>query len=463
VAPTFRSRGIILVSLGLERLGRRLYDATGWRAAAAFLAGPPDTGWLRPIAAAKDALTPRDAVLIHTSGVRHRARVLKIGRSLLEAGYTVAFLSKLSPRHRGSRVLVGEALGCPVLYFPDAHAVLRGALARAPALNWPLMVQYLHAYMWGYVRALRPRAIHTMSVASIGIGHDFRDRLRAEGYPTVWFHDFGEYSAGHLYRDDARPEAAEDLEWRRVVLELEAAHARCPDHAFTVSPALAAALAADYGLDPAPTVLLNAPRAADSSRPSRATIRHALRLSAETPLLVYAGGLTPHRGIDTLIAALARLPDAHLALIAQARTLYVFSLLDQARGAGCADRLHFHPYVAPEAVPGFLRDATIGVHPLTHYGNAEIALPNKLFDYLHAGLPMAVSDCRAMAGFVRGNGVGEVFAAGDPASLAETVRRILADPGRYRSRLASADLRQAYCWEREETALLEVYRRCLAG
>ncbi len=454
----------MVVPSPLERIGRRLYDATGWRVAARlFLAGAPGTGRFRSFHAMADAVAPRDVVLIHTSGIRHRARVLRVGKSLLDAGFSVAFMSKLSPRHHGSRVRVGEALGCPVLYFPDAHAFLRTARIRVPALNWPMMVQYLHAYMWSYVRAIRPRAIHTMSVAAIGIGHDFRDRLRAEGRETVWFHDFAEYTAGHSFRDDGRPNSVEDPEWRRVVVEFEAAHSRHPDHSFTVSPALAEALAADYRLDPEPTVLLNAPRANRLDLRTRSTLRRTLRIASGAPLLVYAGGLTPHRGIDTLVAALARLPGVHLALIAQGRSPYVLSLIDQARTFGCARRLHFHPYVAPDQVPAFLRDATIGVHPLAHYGNAEIALPNKLFDYLHAGLPMVVSDCRTMADFVRRNGIGSVFSAGDPNSLVQAVREVLADLPRLRARVADSGLRSSYCWEREETMLLDVYRRHLSS
>ena len=268
---------------------------------------------------------------------------------------------------------------------------------------------------------------------------------------------------GTVFATTAGPMLLEDPEWRRVVIEFEAAHARHPDHSFTVSPALAEALAADYGLDPEPTVLLNAPCAGGLDLRSRSTLRRALRVASDAPLLVYAGGLTPHRGIDTLVAALARLPDVHLALIAQGRTPYVLSLIDQARALGCASRLHFHPYVAPDRVSDFLSDATIGVHPLAHYGNAEIALPNKLFDYLHAGLPMVVSDCRTMADFVRRNGIGGVFSAGDPNSLVQAVREVLADLPRLRARVADSELRSRYCWEREETTLLDVYRRHLSS
>jgi glycosyltransferase involved in cell wall biosynthesis len=444
----------------LDRIGRRLCERIARRSAALLsLPRSPHLGRLRALG--RSALGRRDVVLIHLSGVANRARVLKIGQSLLDAGLSIAFMSKLSPRHRGRAVRVGRALGCPVLYFPDAHAFLPGPKDRVPGLNWPLMVQYLKAAMWTHVRAIGPRVIHTFDAAAIGLGHDFRDRLRAEGKGTAWFHDFPEYTAGHRFADSGAVGAPEDAEWRRVVLEHEALHARHPDHAFAVSPALAAALAEDYGLDPAPTALLNVPRAIDFDPASRLTVRRALGVAEKTPLLVYSGGLTPHRGIDTLVAALALMPEAHLVLLARSRSPYLRSLIDRARATGCGGRLHVHPFVEPARISSFLRDATLGVHPLRRYGNAEVALPNKLFDYLHAGLPVVVSDCRAMADFVRAHGVGRVFAADDAGSLVDALRRVLAEREALVARVAASAIRGAYCWEREEAVLIDIYRRHL--
>ncbi len=443
-----------------RRIAKRLYEATGWPwVAPLFLPGGPrpSAGRPRQFASASAAPAPCDVVLVQPSGILDRARVLRVAESLLDAGWSVAFMSKLSSRLRTRNVKIGEALGCPALYFPDAHAFLGSRKDRVPALNWPLMVQYLNAAMWRYVRAMRPRVIHTFGVAAIGLGHDLRDRLRADGHDASWCHDFLEWTAGHAFGDDRVADTVEDGEWRRVVLAFEAAHSRHPDHGFTVSPALAAALVADYGLDHAPSVLLNAPRLRDFDAAARPTVREAAGVPADAPVIVYAGGVTPLRGIETLVAALALLPAAHLVLMVGSRTPYLLSLLDRARDWGCAGRLHFLPYVQPRRISSFLRDATVGVHPLTRYGNAEVALPNKLFDYLHAGLPVVVSDCRAMTDFVHAHGIGRVFAAGDAESLAAALRAVIAENGSRAVQIAA--VRRRFCWEREEPALLDLYRR----
>ncbi|WP_395022699.1 glycosyltransferase [Dongia sp.] len=407
-----------------------------------------------------DALAHRTVLIVQPSGIRNRARVLKVAKTLLESGRTVVFFTKLPVGSGFTDVRVDRVLDCPVLQFPDAHDFLAPARTRIPAVNWLLMVQYLHATMWHYARAIRPDVIHTFGAAAIGIGDDFRRRLRSEGCAASWVHDYLEYTRGHAFIDDRRQGGKEDTAWHETVVKYETEHAGREDHAFTVSPQLATALARDYGLAHEPTVLLNAPRLGDFEAGSQRTIRKKLRLGPDVPLIVYSGGVTPLRGVDALTCAIGRMPDVHLALITNSQTEYTESLVGAARTGGWAQRLHLVGYVEPDAVPTFLQDATAGVHPLSHYGNAEVALPNKLFDYLHARLPVVVSDVGAMAGFVTGHQLGEVFPAGNVDALVDALRRVIAAREPIVSRIARDDhLLAENAWESQEAALVEVYDR----
>jgi hypothetical protein len=90
--------------------------------------------------------------------------------------------------------------------------------------------------------------------------------------------------------------------------------------------------------------------------------------------------------------------------------------------------------------------------------NHDQALPNKLFEYLHAGLPLVVADAKLMADFVRSNCLGEVFRSGDPAGLADAVRRAL-EPGRPHA--ARADLAARYSWQAQEGKIADLYDRVM--
>src|SRR5262249_233491 len=140
------------------------------------------------------------------------------------------------------------------------------------------------------------------------------------------------------------------------------------------------------------------------------------------------------RGLSTMVDALPFLPDIHVAFVAsdpQAR--YVRELVERAKSLGAVDRVHIMGYVPYNQLISLLSEADIGVIPILHFPNHEIALITKVFDYSQARLPIVVSDVRAMAAMVTRTGQGEVFTAGDVDSYVAGVRAVLADPRRYRN------------------------------
>jgi glycosyltransferase involved in cell wall biosynthesis len=60
--------------------------------------------------------------------------------------------------------------------------------------------------------------------------------------------------------------------------------------------------------------------------------------------------------------------------------------------------------------------------------NYRFSLPNKLFDYLHAGVPVLATDLPEVAAIVREFDCGLVIPAPEPSIIALAVRRMTADP-----------------------------------
>jgi glycosyltransferase involved in cell wall biosynthesis len=117
--------------------------------------------------------------------------------------------------------------------------------------------------------------------------------------------------------------------------------------------------------------------------------------------------------------------------------------------------------VQPESVVPYVAEADVGVYPLGRYPAGDISLPNKLFEYLHAGLPMVVSDSPAMAGFVRRHRLGEVVPVDDAEGWARAIERALAAQP-YRTRVSEWEaLKEEWSWERQSERLLAVYRELL--
>lgn len=295
-------------------------------------------------------------------------------------------------------------------------------------------------------------AIHAHDFFAIGMAHKAATLLSKPDAPVRLVYDAHEYVRGLDVLAPERQEAA---------LELEEEHIHSADRVITVTPELADRLQEDYHLPRRPDVVLNAPALLDG-RSSRESVRSRLGLADDVPLLVYAGQVKAARDIHTLVAALGFLPSAHLAILTANTGPYLEELADIATRNSATDRYHVLPYVASHEVSGFLRDATLGVVPLTHYGNAELALPTKLFEFLHAGLPMAVSDTQAMRRFVIELGVGEVFTAGDPRSLVAAVDKVLGRLDSYRQLLlADPEVLARYSWQRQEQVLIDAYSSLL--
>ncbi|HZD98587.1 MAG TPA: glycosyltransferase, partial [Micromonosporaceae bacterium] len=189
--------------------------------------------------------------------------------------------------------------------------------------------------------------------------------------------------------------------------------------------------------------------------------RRQCGIDADQPLLVYAGSASVQRGPETVVRALPRLPGVHVALVvADPSAAYPRQLSAAASRLGAGDRLHVLPYVPYDEVVAFLSAADVGVIPIHHWPNHELALITKFFEYSHARLPIVVSDVKTMAETVRATGQGEVFPARDVAGFVRAVESVLADPRRYRAAYDKPDSPlSTWTWRAQAETLDSIYRR----
>jgi glycosyltransferase involved in cell wall biosynthesis len=319
--------------------------------------------------------------------------------------------------------------------------------------------------LWDYELAygpeldrLRPDLVHAHDFRMLGVGARAKIRAAARGRRVALVWDAHEYLPGlRPWRDHAR--------WLPAHRAHEREYAPHADAVVTVSAELAELLRREHRLAGSPAVVLNAPAVAHrpAGEPPPPDLRAACGLGADVPLLVYSGAAAPQRGLTTVVDALPRLPGAHLALVVDSARPHVGQLAARAARLGVADRLHVLPYVPHWQVVPFLAGADVGLVPIAHWPNHELALITKFFEYAHARLPVVVSDVRTMAATVRETGQGEVFRAGDVDDLVRAVRAVLADPARYRAAYDRPGLLAAWSWPAQAEVLERVYRRLLPG
>ncbi|MDG4786328.1 glycosyltransferase family 4 protein [Micromonospora sp. WMMD1102] len=308
------------------------------------------------------------------------------------------------------------------------------------------------------VDGLKPDLIHAHDFKMVGVAARAVARARAKGRAVKFVWDAHEYVPGLRTRTPG---------WLEAQAAYEREYAPYADAVMTVSDDLANLLRRDFKLAEQPVVVLNAPvlAPADSERGAPVpNLRELCGIGPDTPLLAYSGGITPVRGVDLIVDALASLPDVHVAMLSVqplGANRAANKLRARAAELGVADRVHLLPYVPHWQVSKVLSGADAAVSPLHHLPNHEIALSNKFFEYSHARLPLVVSDVRTMAAMVRTTGQGEVFKAEDLTDFVRAVKTVLADPERYRAAYDRPGLLQQWSWEAQAEILDQLYTRLL--
>ncbi|MEU3835528.1 glycosyltransferase family 4 protein [Streptomyces microflavus] len=306
---------------------------------------------------------------------------------------------------------------------------------------------------------LRPDIIHANDFRMLGVGSRARLRARAAGRKVSLVWDAHEYLPGVRSWANQRKLPA--------MVAYEREHAKYADAVMTVSGGLADLLQKTHHLSERPAVVLNAPDAAEASRFTGLPVpdlRGLCGIGPDVPLLVYSGLAARQRGLDIMVEGLPELPEAHVAFVASSPELpYVRALMKRAEVLGVQDRVHAMPYVPHWQVVPFLSTADVGVIPIHHWPNHEIALITKFFEYSHARLPLVVSDVKTMAEVTRETGQGEVFEAENVTDYVRAVRAVLNEPKRYTAAYEVEGRLDGWTWEAQAKVLDGVYTRLMRG
>lgn len=236
---------------------------------------------------------------------------------------------------------------------------------------------------------------------------------------------------------------------------------RLSDGVVTVSPSIADWMQREFGLRERPTLVRNIPVFTGVPDPADGRLRALTGLAATDKVLAYCGGITTGRGLEETVDALPLLgEDVHLVMLGFGERRYVDGLLARATALGVQHRVHEAGAVPGPQVPQALADADVAVvyvRPICL--SYEFSLPNKLFESIHAGLPIVAADLPDTAALVRELGVGEIFDAQTPEELADAVTSVLAGPTAYRA--AARQAAPGLDWRTEASRLVDLYARVL--
>jgi glycosyltransferase involved in cell wall biosynthesis len=178
------------------------------------------------------------------------------------------------------------------------------------------------------------------------------------------------------------------------------------------------------------------------------------------PRILYAGQLYPWKGVDVLVDAVARVPEARLVILGGIPGEADFGRVQaRAEALGIGDRVEMRGLVPQPEVAGELARARVVAVPVRR---TEMTLrhtsPLKAFEAMAAGRPILASDLPSSREFLRHGENAWLVAPDDPAALAAGLARLLEDDA-LSARIARAAFEDAvaFSWDARARRLMAVF------
>jgi len=395
---------------GEAKLHYALYPDLDPRVADLGFLGAFDPAIQPPAAGLNPDCDPHHVVMLVVSALRIDPRVEREARVLAANGYRVTVI-------------------CPDISSPPLHEqpIDWGANVEFDILGWRA-ASFINQYPWMHgdlmlEAALKYRPLtfhcHDLSTALIGLA-----AARLVGARCVC--DFHEWYSENVSWDAAEQTYVPHPESTRTMYQAaEALVMSRADEVITVCDSIAQELQKAYPLGQKKVhVIRNVPslKRSDAAYPS---LRESLPVKQDQIILLWQGGTGPTRLLEPVIKALALAPSIVFAIRGPSLDLFGDGYRKLAEEAGVGDRLHLLPPVKSADVVAAAEGADIGIWTLPNLSkNFYFALPNKIFEYLAAGLPLVCANFPEARAVVDGCGVGETFDPYSPESIAGALTKM---------------------------------------
>lgn len=385
---------------------------------------------------------------MHVLGrARTDVRVMRAARTLVEAGFAVTVVDIEWKRSEPPEENIG-GIQVKHILAPNWYTARRFK-------PW-----FLIQAAWLLIRATLHMLLHTS--ADVYHAHD------ANALPASYF-------AARLRRkplifDSHELPLSNEMEsacWRGLIRLFSGLLAimvpRCAG-VITVSPPIAHDIHRRYA-GPGVTLIRNVPGYRAVLKSDR--LRQYLGLGPAVRIALYQGVLQANRGLDRLIRAARFLKqDITIVLMGPDTEGIQPHLETLISSEGVADRVKIVPPVPYANLLDWTASADIGllIYAPDESLNIKMCLPNKLFEYLMAGLPVLASQLDAVSDILSTYDVGQLVSSLAPADIGAAINTLCADGAAYARMRHNALVaaQQDLCWEKESQRLIHLYRQILA-
>lgn len=173
-------------------------------------------------------------------------------------------------------------------------------------------------------------------------------------------------------------------------------------------------------------------------------------------ILIYQGVLNFSRGIDKMIEAMNYIENTQLWIVGKGPKKEAFEKLTS--DLNLNDKVKFIGNVIPSQLKLITKKADLGLSLEEDYGiSYRYALPNKLFDYIHAGIPVLGTYLPEIKNTIEKYGIGKTIENHDPKHIAKKINELKAEgKSVYTENLQKAS--QVFNWSHEEKKLEQIFK-----
>lgn len=174
-------------------------------------------------------------------------------------------------------------------------------------------------------------------------------------------------------------------------------------------------------------------------------------------VIIYQGAINVNRGIEFMVKAMSHLDNCVLYLIGKGDVSNeITQLIQTEKLTNKVKKIGEVPF---EKLHSYTIQADLGLSLEEDKGlNYRFALPNKVFNYIHANVPVLVSNLPEMSNLVNQYQVGETISTHEPQQIAEKIKQMLGNETQlttYKNncKKAALDLN----WEKEKQVISTLF------
>lgn len=359
------------------------------------------------------------------------SRVLKEAISLNKAGYNITVLAHLDNGLK-QKELINNVTVERVSY-----------LNRKVASRTQKIIAYLSYIKQSISKSKKSDILHCHDLNTMPIAYIIK-KLYNKSVKIVYDAHEYETEMNHL-----------SSKGKTVMSFFEKRLIKIADATITVSNSIANEYTKLYPFIEKPKLVLNCPPYITSNNEKNDKFRNRFKISDSSTIFLYQGSLSKGRGLELILEAFKTIENKKNVLVVMG---YGDLEEDIKKSDSENENIFFHEAVSPSILLSYTSSADIGISTientcLSYY----YCLPNKMFEYIMAEIPLIVSNLPEMSTVVKKHNIGVVL----EENTIQGLHKAIDTSSKLNLEEVSENLKKAkqiYNWEVQEKELLKLYK-----